>query len=111
MGAAVVALNENMEVVESQQVHVGPMDRGSIHAAELIGIFHARSMVYKIAHQRTGAEDREITATILCHSRSALQAIQNVKKKSGQRIVQQGLPCAFSGCQDIVITPVMRPRT
>jgi ribonuclease HI len=87
LGAAAVTIDNNLEVVESQQVQVGPMDRWSVHVAELIGVFYAINMIFKIAHQRDGAGDRETTATILCDSKSALQAIQNVKKKSGQRIV------------------------
>ncbi|CEJ62846.1 Putative Reverse transcriptase [Penicillium brasilianum] len=87
LGAAVVVLNDSMDVVESQQVQVGPMDRWSVHVAELIGIFHAIGMVFQVAHHRIGVEVPGTTATILCDSRSALQAIQSVKKKSGQGIV------------------------
>ncbi|KAK9847031.1 Endonuclease/exonuclease/phosphatase [Penicillium brevicompactum] len=87
LGAAVVAFNDNMEIVESQQIQVGPMDRWSVHVAELIGIFHAVNTVFKMAHQRLRTEDRQTTATILCDSRSALQAIKNARNKSGQRIV------------------------
>jgi hypothetical protein len=43
-----VALDDNSEIVESQQVQVGPMDRWSVHVAELIGIFYAISIVFKI---------------------------------------------------------------
>jgi hypothetical protein len=39
LSACTVALNDNMEVTESQQIQVGPMDRWSVHAAELLGIF------------------------------------------------------------------------
>ncbi|KAJ6016452.1 reverse transcriptase [Penicillium herquei] len=64
------------------------MERWSVHVAELIGIFYAVDMVFKLAHQRTNLENGvPTTATILCDSRSALQAIQNPKNKSGQRIV------------------------
>jgi ribonuclease HI len=87
LGAAVVAFNDNMEIVESQQVQVGPMDRWSVHVAELIGIFHAVDTVFKMAHQKARPEGRQVTATILCDSSSALQAIKNVRNKSGQRIV------------------------
>ena len=58
LGAAVVALDDNLEVIESQQVQVGPMDRWSVHVAELIGIFYAISTVFKIGHQRPGTADR-----------------------------------------------------
>jgi ribonuclease HI len=95
LGAAVVALDDNMQVVESRQVQVGPMDRWSVHVAELIGIFYAIGMVFKIAHQLSrSVESRQKTATILCDSRSALQATQNPRNKSGQRIVHAILQAA-----------------
>lgn len=95
LGSAVVTLNENDEVVEFQQVQVGPMERWSVHVAELIGIFYAVNMVFKLAHQRSNILNGvPIIATIICDSRSALQAIQNVKNKSGQRIVHAILQAA-----------------
>jgi ribonuclease HI len=94
-GAAIVALDDNDEVVESQQAQVGPMERWSVHVAELIGIFYAVNMVFKLAHQRTNVVNgAHITATILCDSRSALQAVQNARNRSGQRIVHAILQTA-----------------
>lgn len=46
LGAAVVALDENQEVMGSEQVQMRPMNRWSVHVAELIGIFYAISMVF-----------------------------------------------------------------
>jgi ribonuclease HI len=43
--------------------------------------------VFKIAHQHFKTADRQLTATILCDSRSALQAVQSARNRSGQRIV------------------------
>ncbi|KAI3049910.1 hypothetical protein CBS147353_11666 [Aspergillus niger] len=95
LGSAIVALDENNEVVESQQVQVGPMEHWSVHVAELIGVFYAVNMVFKLAHQRPVIGYRgQTTATILCDSRSALQAIQSVKNRSGQRIVHAILQTA-----------------
>jgi ribonuclease HI len=94
LGAAVVALDDNLEVIEAQQAQVGPMDRWSVHAAELIGIFYAISSVFKIAHDRSRTRDGTTIATILCDSKSALQAIQNPGKKSGQRIIHAILQAA-----------------
>jgi ribonuclease HI len=95
LGAANVALNDNDEVTESQQVQVGSMERWSVHVAELIGIFCATSMVFKLAHQRAKVGNHiHATATILCDSRSALQAIQNVKNRLGQRIIHVILQAA-----------------
>ncbi|KAJ5483111.1 hypothetical protein N7530_002357 [Penicillium desertorum] len=76
LGAAIVTFNENDEVTELQQVQVGPMDRWSVHVAELIGIFYAVNVVFKLFHQRLNT------------------AIQNVKNKSGQRIVHAILQAA-----------------
>jgi ribonuclease HI len=71
------------------------MDRWSIHVAELIGIFYAVSTVFKISHQRPRTEHNgTTTATILCDSKSALQAIENPGNKSGQRIIHAILQAA-----------------
>lgn len=95
LGAAVVALDDSLEAIESQQVQAEPTDRWSIHVAELIGIFHAVSVVFKIADQGSRTVNSgQTTATILCDSRSALQAIQDVGNKSGQRIVHAILQAA-----------------
>ncbi|XHF99701.1 hypothetical protein AWENTII_013004 [Aspergillus wentii] len=95
LGAAVVTLDENLEVVESKQIQVGPADRWSVHVAELIGIYYAINMVFRLAHQRLrDARGRQPTATILCDSKSALQSIQSARNKSGQRIVHAILSAA-----------------
>ncbi|KAJ5976480.1 reverse transcriptase [Penicillium waksmanii] len=66
LGAAIVALNDGDEVMD---------------------IFYAVNMVFKLAHQRPIiGNSSHATATILCDSKSALQAIQNAKNKPGQRI-------------------------
>ncbi|CAG8879488.1 unnamed protein product [Penicillium salamii] len=71
------------------------MDRWSVHVAELIGIFYAVSIVFKISNQRPRTEHKgKTTATILCDSRSALQAIQNPGNKSGQCIIHAILQAA-----------------
>jgi hypothetical protein len=36
-GAVVIALDDNLEATESQQIQVGPIGRWSVHVAELIG--------------------------------------------------------------------------
>jgi ribonuclease HI len=90
VGAAVAALDDNLEVIEPQQIHIGPMDRWSVHIGELIGIFYAISLVYKLGHQQRPSN----TATILCDSRSALQAIQNPGNKTGQTIIRAILHAA-----------------
>ena len=88
LGAAATTLNDSTETVESLQIQVGPMDRWSVHAAELVGILYAINIINKAALQRwrlAGSHTR--TATILSDSMSALQAIQNPKTKSAQQII------------------------
>ena len=71
------------------------MNRWSVHMAELIGIFYAISIVFKLAHQRpTDAYRDPTTTTILCDSKSALQSIQNARNRSGQQIVHTILSAA-----------------
>lgn len=71
------------------------MDQWSVHAAELIGIFHAISSVLKLAHQHPwAAHSKATTATILCDSKSALQMVQNPSNKSGQQIIHTTLQAA-----------------
>lgn len=93
MGAVVVALDNNLEIIESQQVLVGPMDQWSVHVAKLMRIFYAIITVFKIGHQRPRTEYKG-TATILCDSRSALQAIQDPGNKSDKRITHAILQAA-----------------
>src|SRR4051812_15727932 len=73
---------------------LGPMDRWSVHAAELIGILYAVN-ISKIAlrHWRT-SHTRVRSATILSDSKSALQAVQNPGKKPGQQIIHAILQAA-----------------
>ena len=92
LGSAIVTLNENDEATEFQQIQVGTIDHWSVHVAELIGIFNAVNMVFKLFHQRSNAVNR--APVILCDSKSALQAIQNVKNQSGQRIIHAILQAA-----------------
>jgi ribonuclease HI len=87
--------DDSLDTTEKLQVQVGPMDRWSVHAAELIGILYAINIINKIALQRrrsTGVRVR--STTILSDSMSALQAIQNPGNKSGQQIIYAILQAA-----------------
>jgi ribonuclease HI len=95
LGAAVAVLDNDLKITESLQIQVGPMDRWSVHAAELIGIPYAINIVNKIALPRrrsTGARVR--SASILSDSISALQATQTAGNKSGQQIIHAILRAA-----------------
>ncbi|KAJ5157307.1 uncharacterized protein N7482_008407, partial [Penicillium canariense] len=83
LGAAIT-----VEVVEVQKFQVGPTDRWSVHTAELISIFYAMSVVFKIAISN------QQESPILSDRRSALQTTQNPRKRSGQRIAHAILQAA-----------------
>ncbi|OQD70005.1 hypothetical protein PENANT_c280G02962 [Penicillium antarcticum] len=85
LGAAATVLDELLETTDSMQVQVGPMERWSVYAAELIGILYTINIINKIAlrHWRT-SHTRVRIATILSDSKSALQVVQNPGNKSGQ---------------------------
>ncbi|THC94138.1 hypothetical protein EYZ11_006387 [Aspergillus tanneri] len=79
----------------AEAVQVGPMGRWSVHAAELIGILYAINIINKIALQsRRSTGVRLRSTTILSDSMSALQAIQNPRNKSAQRIIHATLQAA-----------------
>ena len=87
LGATVIALDD-LRVIESWQIRVEPMNRWSVHVAELIGIFHSISSVLKVAHWHPQAvHPRATMMTILCNSKSVLEMIQNPSNKSGQQII------------------------
>jgi ribonuclease HI len=94
--AAAVMLNENQGVADSQQVSIASMANWSVHAAELIGIFYAVSLVLKTARLRPTDETtpEHKTRTILCDNMSALQAIKNPHNNSRQQIIYAILQAA-----------------
>lgn len=64
------------------------MEYWTVHIAELIVIFFAISLVYKIMHQNpVDSMSDPRPATILSDSTSALQAIRNPGTKPRQRII------------------------
>jgi hypothetical protein len=87
-GAAAVILNGDQAVADSRRVSIGPMTNWSVHAAELIGIFYAINLVLKTVRLRpTAATTPEHeTTTIRWDNRSALQAIMNLRNKSGYEL-------------------------
>jgi ribonuclease HI len=89
LGAAVVALDQNLNVIKSRKISVGSMEFWSVYAAELMAIYYAISLVYQLArmNQDTPTTEHE-PATILSDSMSALQAISNAGNQSGQRIIE-----------------------
>ncbi|KAI9044045.1 uncharacterized protein KD926_001867 [Aspergillus affinis] len=91
LGAAAVALKDNLEVAVRRKICVGPMEHWSVYAAELIGIFYAISLILKLAHK---SQRNQKSATILSDSMSALQAIKNPSNQSAQRIIHAILQVA-----------------
>jgi hypothetical protein len=49
LGAAAAVLDGSLETTVSVQVQIGPMDRLSVHAAELIGNLYAINIFNKVA--------------------------------------------------------------
>lgn len=95
LGAAATVLDESLEATDSIQVQVGPMERWSVHAAELIGILYAINIISKIALRHwKKSHTRVRSATIHSDSNSALQAVQNPGNKSGQQIIHAILQAA-----------------
>jgi hypothetical protein len=84
LGAAAVALDRNNNVIQHRKVSIGSMEYWLVYAAELMAIYYAISLVLKIAMEtRQAMSDRQEPATILSDSMSALQALSNVRNKSG----------------------------
>jgi ribonuclease HI len=95
LGAAATTLNDSLETTENLQIQVGPADRWSVHAAELIGILYAINVINKIGLQRRRSTGSRVKfAAILSDSMSALQAIRNPGNKSGQQIIHAILRAA-----------------
>ena len=95
LACPVSARGGSLETTQKLQVQVRSMDRWSVHATELIGIFYAINIINKVTLQRrrlTGVRVR--STTILSDSMSALQAIQIPGNKSRQRIIHAILQAA-----------------
>jgi hypothetical protein len=76
LGAAAVALGEDLKVLESRQVSIGSMEHWLVYATELMVIYYAISLVYQISRKRrSGLGMVERPVTILSDSMSALQVI------------------------------------
>ena len=46
LGAAMIAPDDDLEMMDFQQIHVGPLDRWSLHMAELFGICYTLGSIY-----------------------------------------------------------------
>ena len=88
LGAAAVALDKDNNIIRSRQICVGSMEYWSVYAAELMAIYYAVSLVLQSAMTNNNSITQHEPATILSDSMSALQAIANLRNKSGQRIIQ-----------------------
>ena len=64
------------------------MEYWSVYAAELMAIYYAVSLVLQSAMTNNNSITQHEPATILSDSMSALQAIANLRNKSGRRIIQ-----------------------
>ena len=92
LGAAVVMSHLSTEQQQTWQIGIGPADKWTVHAAELIAISQAIEIIEKenVDETREGT-DQEKTVTIVSDSQSAIRAIANPSGKSGQGIVRRTL--------------------
>ena len=89
LGAAAVALDQNKNIIRSRQICIGSMEYWSVYAAELMAIYYAISLVFQLAMTNNNPPIMQHEpATILSDSMSALQAIANLRNRSGQQIIQ-----------------------
>ena len=93
LGAAAVMLDSNgnaRKEEEANQVGVGSSQHWSIHHAELIAINEGVDLAVE-EQQQIGHTEGQCprTCTILSDSRSALQALDDPSKRSGQNIVNR----------------------
>ena len=88
LGAAAVALDKDNNIIQSQQICVRSMEYWSVYAAELMAIYYAVSLVLQSAMTNNNSITQHEPTTILSDSMSALQAIANLRNKSGQHIIQ-----------------------
>jgi ribonuclease HI len=88
LGAAAVALDQDQKILHSRQICIGSMEHWSVCAVELMAIYHAISLAYQTAMKNQNTTAIQLKpVTILSDSVSALQAIANVRNKSGQQIM------------------------
>lgn len=52
-----IAPDDDLEMMDFQQIHVGPLDRWSLHMAELIGTFYTLGSIY-IQPVRQGSSNK-----------------------------------------------------
>lgn len=82
LGAAVVALDQSQEIVNSRQICIGRMGHWSVYAAELMASYYGISLAYQIATKDPTPATELQPVAILSDSMSALQAIKNMRNKS-----------------------------
>ena len=90
LGAAAVMLDSNGNARKANQVGVGSSQHWAIHHAELIAIKQGVDLAVEEQQQNGHTEGQcPRTCTILSDSRSALQALDDPPKRSGQNIVNR----------------------
>lgn len=86
LGAAVIMLDPSNNVCRARPIEIGPGWKWSVHAAEPIAIYYAVDLA--IHEQQNSSSPQPHTYTVFCDSRTALQAISNLSRKSGHHITQ-----------------------
>lgn len=85
LGAGVVMVNRKGGPQRTWQIGIGPASDWTVHAAELIAIYHAVEAIFQERVNRR----RDKNYTIISDSQSAIKAIANPSNKPGQAIVHR----------------------
>jgi hypothetical protein len=91
LGAAAVMLDSNGNISKANQVGVRLSQHWAIHHAELIVVKQGVDLAIKEHQRQNGYAESQGPQiyTILSNSRSALQALDDLSKRSGQSIVNR----------------------
>jgi ribonuclease HI len=86
LGAAAVVLDDDNIVRQTKRIGIGSNKHWTIHAAELIAIYYGIWTAGEVQLGQGGQQKR--VYTIFSDAKTALQAIENPSRRSGQHIVQ-----------------------
>jgi hypothetical protein len=84
LGVAAVLLDQSHQILQARQIIIGSMEHWSVYAAELMAIYYAIGLAFSTTMKNRDTSATETKpVTILSDSMSALQAIGNMRNKSG----------------------------
>jgi len=102
LGATMIMMDSRDNVCTVWPINVGPDWKWSIHAAELVAIYHAIELAMQV--QRSSPSQQPTTYTVFSDSEKALQALSKPSSKSGYHIVQSTTRIAHEAKRLLQIT-------